>query len=151
VLDVAGRPELSLHLKLPAQLNLEQAHELTCAVEAAILAAVPELGDVLTHIEPLSAEVPGQEPHLADVVGEELAVRRLVRELTGTDPDRLRFRAGDRGLVALLTVALEGHQTLDAAHEAASELERRIREEAPAIAEVIVHTEPRGRRAPTEG
>ena len=151
VIDVAGRPELSLHLKLPAQLDLEQAHELTCAVEAAILAAVPELRDVLTHIEPLSAETPGQEPHLADVVAEELVVRRVVRDLTGSDPDRLRFRAGDRGLVALLTVALEGHQTLDEAHEAASELERRIREEAPAIAEVVVHTEPRAGRAPTEG
>jgi divalent metal cation (Fe/Co/Zn/Cd) transporter len=143
VLDVAGRPELSLHLKLPAEIGLEDAHEVTCAVEVAIREAVPELRDVHTHIEPLSSEVPGAEPHLAEVVGEELAVRRIVRELTGRDPDRLRFRAGDRGLVALLTVGLEGGQTLDAAHEAASELERRIRAQAPAIAEVIVHTEPR--------
>jgi divalent metal cation (Fe/Co/Zn/Cd) transporter len=112
-------------------------------VEAAIRAAVPEIQDVHTHIEPLATAAPGAEPHLADVMSEELVVRRIVRELTGRDPDRLRFRAGDRGLVALLTVGLAGGQTLDEAHEAASELERRIRREAPAIAEVIVHTEPR--------
>jgi cation diffusion facilitator family transporter len=143
VLDVGGRPELSLHLKLPAGLGLDEAHELTSAVEAAIRAAVPEIRDVHSHIEPLSTAEPGQEPDLADVVADELVVRRIVRDLTGRDPERLRFRAGDRGLVALLTVGVDGGQTLDAAHEAASAIERRIRTEAPAIAEVIVHTEPR--------
>jgi cation diffusion facilitator family transporter len=143
VVDVDGRPELSLHLKLPAELDLGAAHEIAEAVERAITAAVSEVRDVHTHIEPLAPAAAQQEPRRTEVAQQERTVRAIVREVTGADPELLRFRAGDRGLVALLTVRLPGDQTLDAAHDAASRLERRIRDRAPEIAEVIVHTEPR--------
>jgi cation diffusion facilitator family transporter len=142
VVDVEGRPELSLHLKLPADLDLGAAHDIACAVEAAIHEAVPEVVDVHTHIEPLSAGVEGAEPRRSDVAREEAVVQDLVRDLTGRPAEDLRFRAGEDGLVVLLTVRLDGTRTLDQAHGVASELERRIRERAPTIDEVIVHTEP---------
>jgi len=142
VVDVEGHPELSLHLKLPAELGLGDAHDIACAVEAAINRAVPEVIDVHTHIEPLSAGAEGAEPRRSEVADEERIVRRIVRGLTGGEAEALRFRAGDDGLVVLLTVRLDGAQTLDQAHHVASELERRIRAQAPSIDEVIVHTEP---------
>ena len=140
--DVDGHTELSLHLKLPAALDLGAAHDIACAVEAAIHQAVPEVIDIHTHIEPLSTGAEGAEPQHREVAQEERVVRRIVRDLTGGPAEDLRFRAGDDGLVVLLTVRLEADQTLDQAHGVASELERRIREQAPAIDEVIVHTEP---------
>jgi cation diffusion facilitator family transporter len=143
VLHVDGRCELSLHLKLPADLDLADAHAITTNVERAIREDVPELRDVHTHIEPLSSDVASAEPRRVEVEAEDQAIRRVVRDVTGAEPERLRFRTDERGLVALLTVGLAGDQSLDAAHEAASELERRIRKVAPAVAEVIVHTEPR--------
>jgi cation diffusion facilitator family transporter len=139
---VGGHLELSLHLKLPADLGLGAAHQIACAVEEAIHVAVPEVVDVHTHIEPLSTGAAGAEPARRDVAAEESAVRSIVRDLTGRAAEDVRFRAGDDGLVVLLTVRLEGEQTLDQAHAVASELERRIRDRAPAIDEVIVHTEP---------
>jgi divalent metal cation (Fe/Co/Zn/Cd) transporter len=142
VVDVGGRPELSLHLKLPADLGLGAAHDIACAVEAAIHDAVPEVVDIHTHIEPLSPDAAGEEPRHADVAAEAEAVRQVVRDVTGREPEGLRFRNGEEGLVTLLTVRLAGDQTLDDAHRAASEIERRVRERAPRIAEVIVHTEP---------
>jgi divalent metal cation (Fe/Co/Zn/Cd) transporter len=142
VVDVEGHPELSLHLKLPAELDLGAAHDIACAVETAINRAVPEVIDVHTHIEPLSAGAEGAEPRRAEVADEERIVRDIVRGLTGGEAEALRFRAGDDGLVVLLTVRLDGAQTLDQAHDVASELERRIRDQAPTIDEVIVHTEP---------
>jgi divalent metal cation (Fe/Co/Zn/Cd) transporter len=142
VVDVGGRPELSLHLKLPADLDLGAAHDIACAGEAAIVAAVPEVSDVHTHIEPLATGAEGAEPRRSDVADEERVVRDIVRGLTGGEAEALRFRSGDDGLVVLLTVRLPGRPTLDEAHGVASELERRIRARAPAIDEVIVHTEP---------
>ena len=140
---VDGRLELSLHLKLPADLGLGDAHAIACAVEEAIHDAVPEFVDVHTHIEPLAgSEAEGAEPARREVAAEEAVVRALVQEITGAPVEDLRFRAGDDGLVVLLTVRLGGDQTLDQAHGVASELERRIRDRAPAIDEVIVHTEP---------
>jgi cation diffusion facilitator family transporter len=141
---IDGRLELSLHLKLPADLDLGAAHEIACAVEAAIHEAVPEVVDVHTHIEPLATGAAGAEPTRREVAEEEAVVRAIVADLTGAPAEDVRFRAGDDGLVVLLTVRLEGAQTLDQAHDVASELERRIRERAPSIDEVIVHTEPAG-------
>ena len=46
------------------------------------------------------------------------------------------------GVVAFLTLGLEGTSRLDAAHARASEIEERIRRERPDVADVIVHTEP---------
>jgi cation diffusion facilitator family transporter len=144
VVDVDGRPELSLHLKLPADLDLGHAHEIAEAVEDAIRAAVPEVGDVHTHIEPLTPAAAGAEPRRAAVADEDRTIRAIVRKQTGAEPCALRFREDDDGLVALLTIELAGDQTLDAAHRAATAIERAIREAAPAISAVIVHTEPTG-------
>jgi divalent metal cation (Fe/Co/Zn/Cd) transporter len=65
-----------------------------------------------------------------------------MRSLCGGEPRELRFLRTTGGLVAFLTLALEGGTTLAAAHERASVIEERIRRERPEIADVIVHTEP---------
>jgi cation diffusion facilitator family transporter len=138
VVEVGGRKELSLHVKLPGELSLTAAHEVAEELEAAITAAVPEIEGVQTHIEPLT------EPREArEVVGnEEAVVRRVVREATGGEPRELRFLRTDDGLVAFLTLGLDGTSTLDDAHARASQIEEAIRRERPDIADVIVHTEP---------
>jgi divalent metal cation (Fe/Co/Zn/Cd) transporter len=69
-------------------------------------------------------------------------VTRVVRELTGAEPRELRFLRTEAGLVAFLTLQLDGATTLADAHARASEIEERIRRERPEIADVIVHTEP---------
>src|SRR5439155_15473511 len=53
VLNVGGATEIALHLKLPGELPLEEAHALASEVERAIVEAVPEVDAVQTHLEPL--------------------------------------------------------------------------------------------------
>ena len=142
LMTVDGRPELSLHLKLPAELTLVEAHAVAEDVEAAVHAAAPELSDVHTHIEPLSTPRSGAE--LADADEREVVVA-VVRELTGRPPEQLRLRAGERGrIVVLLTVCLDPDQELQAAHALATEIEAEIVRRAPTVDDVIVHTEPGG-------
>jgi cation diffusion facilitator family transporter len=138
LVDVGGHKELSLHVKLPGDLSLEEAHEIAEQLEAAICAAVPEIAGVQTHLEPLAETQEAREEKAAD----EAVVRRIVREATGTEPRALRFLRTDGGLVAFLTLGLEGTSRLDDAHARASEIEERIHRERPDIADVIVHTEP---------
>jgi cation diffusion facilitator family transporter len=138
LVDVDGVTELSLHVKLPGELSLDEAHAVAESLEGAIRDAIPEIAGVQTHLEPL-AETSAAAEVEAD---EEAVVRRVVREETGRDPRELRFLRTDGGLVAFLTLALDGASRLDAAHARASEIEERIRRERPGIADVIVHTEP---------
>jgi divalent metal cation (Fe/Co/Zn/Cd) transporter len=140
VLLVEGRTEVSLHLKLPGQLSLEEAHEIAEQVERAIRAAVPEVQAVQTHLEPLeeAAHVRTAE----NVDAEAGVVTRIVRDVLGREPRDLRFLQTNEGLVAFLTLGVDPARSLAEAHAQASEVEARIRSARPEIADVIVHTEP---------
>ena len=137
VLSVDGGTELSLHLKLPGELSLEEAHAIAEQVERAIIESVPEVSTVQTHLEPL-AETAGA----AEVSGDAAAVRAVVREVAGVEPHDLRFLDTDDGLVAHFTLRLGSGRALADAHARASEIEERIRLRLPEIADVVVHTEP---------
>jgi divalent metal cation (Fe/Co/Zn/Cd) transporter len=140
VLDVGGRTEVSLHLKLPGEVTLEEAHEVANQVENAIVAAVPEVDAVQTHIEPLGEAVEGRR--MKDDRAERDVVLRIVREVTGEEPRELHFVRTDEGPIAYLTLGLDPSSPLAEAHARASEIEERIRRARPDIADVIVHTEP---------
>ncbi|MGB2952574.1 MAG: cation transporter dimerization domain-containing protein, partial [Gaiellaceae bacterium] len=142
VVDVDGGTELSLHLKLPGDLSLEEAHEVASEVERAIAESVPEIESVQTHLEPLAETSAGRRPAEKDTARYEETVLRIVREATGQAPRELRFLHTDDGLIAFLTLGLDADAALSDAHARASEIEERIRRERPEIADVIVHTEP---------
>jgi cation diffusion facilitator family transporter len=140
VLDVGGRTQVSLHLKLPGELSLEEAHEVANQVETAIAGAVPEVDAVQTHLEPLAEASEGKS--MVDDSAERDVVLRIVRDITGEEPRDLRFVRTDEGLLAYLTLGLDAASPLAEAHARASEIEERIRRARPDIADVIVHTEP---------
>jgi cation diffusion facilitator family transporter len=137
VLDVDGRIEVSLHVKLPGDLSLDRAHEIAEQVESAIHAHVPEVVSVQTHLEPLAETAAGEE---VDV--DPLVIEAAVRKETGSAPRELRCVRTDDGLVVFLTLGLGGAGSLTDAHGRASAIEERVREAVPAVADVVIHTEP---------
>ena len=137
VLEVDGRTEVSLHLKLPGEIPLERAHAIATDLEHAIVAAAPEIDVVQTHLEPLIEAAAGTE-----VGREQAAISRIVEEATGSAPRELRFLQTEDGLVAFLTLGIQADAALADAHARASEVEERIRRAHPEIADVVVHTEP---------
>jgi cation diffusion facilitator family transporter len=135
LVSLDGVTELSLHLKLPGELPLEEAHDVAEQVERAVCAAVPEIATVVTHLEPLAEHESGVEVDVAEI---EAAVARAVEGR----PRELRLLRTEQGVVALLTLGLDPGTTLADAHARASEVEERLRRERPDVADVIVHTEP---------
>ena len=138
VLQVGDELEISLHLKLPGALPLDEAHEIAERVERSIREAVPEATRVQTHIEPLAEASAGAEVERRD----RAAIERLVEDETGRPPRELRFLTSPDGTVVHLTLPVDGSTPLAEAHAQASRVEERIRREQPEIDEVIVHTEP---------
>jgi cation diffusion facilitator family transporter len=139
VVDLDGCPQISLHLKLPGDLSLDEAHEVATAVEHAIAELVPEAGDIRTHIEPLQETSPGRAA-ASGAPGE--TVERVVREATGAAPREVRFLETGDGLVAHVDIALDADTPLAEAHARASAIEERIRRERPELSDVVIHTEP---------
>jgi cation diffusion facilitator family transporter len=141
IFEQLGSSSVSLHLKFPADLDLRSAHEIAARVEQAIRAR-PGVADVQTHLEPLERPLAARAP---DDAGEEQtthAVERIVRERTGSDPERVRLLATDAGRVLFLTLVVSATDSLTDAHALAGELEEELRQRIEGIAEVIIHTEP---------
>jgi len=140
--------ELSLHVKLPRELSLEEAHDAVERLEQRVREEVPELRYVHTHIEPLSRTDWASAPDTDDTAVEREAIESAVRRFTGSSPLAVSFRDGEQGRVALVTVSLPGDQPLPSAHRHAGAIEEAVRERCPTLADVIVHTEPMGAEAP---
>jgi cation diffusion facilitator family transporter len=140
--------ELSLHVKLPRELSLTEAHDVVERLEARVRAEVPELRRVHTHIEPLARTDWARKPASGDTATERAAIEDTVRRVTGGNPSSVSFRDGERGRIALVTISLPGDQPLPSAHRHAGAIEEAVRERCPTLADVIVHTEPANRPAP---
>jgi cation diffusion facilitator family transporter len=141
-MHVEGAYELSLHVKLPRGMALGAAHDTVERLESAILAAVPEVRMVHTHIEPLSQTDWASTPEQDEVADERQAIDEVVRRHTGQPPATVQFRDGERGRVALISILLPADEPLPSAHRRAGRIEVALRERCPGLAEIVVHTEP---------
>lgn len=137
VIELPDGAHVALHLKVPGELPLGEAHALAEQVERAIVEGVSEVVEVQSHLEPLSEPAAGRE-----VDEDPVEIERIVRELTGAPPRAIRFLNTVDGLVVFLTLALDSSESLSAAHATASRVEERIHASLPGVDEVIVHTEP---------
>ena len=70
--------ELSLHVKLPSELSLTEAHGVVERLEGLIRAAIPELRNVHTHIEPLAGTDWVRLPPQDDTTTERAAIEETV-------------------------------------------------------------------------
>jgi divalent metal cation (Fe/Co/Zn/Cd) transporter len=138
VVTVDGGIEVGLHIKLPGELSLDEAHAVASDVERAISATLPNVVAVQTHLEPLREAAEGRRTAPPN----ERALIEIVRELTGEPPREVRLVRTDEGLLVFVTLRVPAERSLAEAHALASEVEERIRERLPEIADVVVHTEP---------
>jgi cation diffusion facilitator family transporter len=142
VIHTGDAYELSLHVKLPPGLSLQEAHAVVSRLEEAVLAAVPELRHVHTHMEPLSDTDWAREPLRTEVSDQVAVIDEVVRRFTGAPPVAVRFRDAESGRIALVDIVLPAEQPLRAAHQRAGEIEEAVRERCPQLVDVIVHTRP---------
>ena len=136
VVSLDGHTELSLHLKLPGELPLEEAHEIAEQVEREICRAVPEIGSVQTHLEPLAEVDLGEEVEAAELEEAVVRVRRAARRgSSGCCGPRRASSPSSRSVSTRTRRSPRRTQR-------ASEVEERLRRARPDVADVIVHTEP---------
>jgi len=132
---------VSLHLKFADTVSLQEAHDVSERVEAAI-AAEEDVEAVETHLEPLERPLPQRRASAAELASREAPLRAIVTERLGAPPRDLRVVATDAGPVLFVTIGVAADLTLPDAHAIASELEEALRALQGDLAEVVVHTEP---------
>jgi cation diffusion facilitator family transporter len=141
IFEHGDQVSVSLHLKLPADSSLNDAHEVAERVERAI-GALPEVSDVRTHLEPLERPIAADPTAALGGARTIETVGAVVRELTGKKARDLRLLPTQAGSVLFITVPIGAAASLADAHAVASKLEEALRQRLPEIADVVVHTEP---------
>jgi cation diffusion facilitator family transporter len=144
--QIGERLAISLNLELDAEMSLGRAHEIATDLETAIHDEFGADVEIETHIEPAEPRVLiGQdvEAPVLEAVAEALtrlaAPRGVMR-----DVHDVRVRAANGRYVVNYHCEVDANLSVEAAHEAVDEVERKLRAEFPQIVSIAGHCEPRG-------
>jgi cation diffusion facilitator family transporter len=138
-----GTLSVSLHLKFPADLDLDAALLVARRIEDAIR-VLPDVSDVLTHLEPLERPISVGQDNGDHNRQDEQTIERIVTEHAGGPPQVLKLLDTPAGRVVFITIGMPAQARLGEAHQLASRLEDQLRRHIPDIADVVVHTNTTG-------
>ncbi|HEX4116099.1 MAG TPA: cation diffusion facilitator family transporter [Solirubrobacteraceae bacterium] len=139
IFENGGSASVSLHLKYPADLALQEALSVTERIEQAIHAR-SDVSEVQTHLEPLERPLSTRPATTSTDLDAKRDIGRIVLERTGKEPRRTSLLRTEAGRVIFLTIGVGAETSLVDAHQLASELEEELRLQVPDIADVVVHT-----------
>lgn len=142
VQDLRGKLHVEQHLELDEQLSLKDAHDRVSALEAEIQRDVPEISSILTHIESEPATI-----EEGDEIMRDRALERRLKAISAEFPDVLDMhdlrikRVRGRTYVSC-HCTMSDELALWRVHEIQTDLETRLKQEAPELFRVLIHPEP---------
>lgn len=142
VQSMAGHLRVEQHLEVKENLSLVQAHSFVRHIEDEIRRDLPQVGEVLTHIENEPATI--ATPQLIDI---DRSLESHLRSAASEDPsildihDVVTGRIGDK-LQVSCHCTLPDSLPMRQVHEIITGLEDRFKLECPDVYRVLIHPEP---------
>lgn len=144
-----GRYSVDLHVEVPDGLTLGEAHAQASALEDQIQESLPEVAEISTHIEPVSAAYAACD-RLSEDSQIEQTVRQLTRNVPGVyDCHDVRLLRAEGKLFLSVHCALDEHLSIAQAHDIATVLEDHLKRGCSGLERVFVHVEPATKDAPS--
>jgi cation diffusion facilitator family transporter len=142
VQDLSGRLHVEQHVELDERMTLKEAHDQVTELEADMRQDVPEIADILTHIESEPATIEKPE----ELIGDAELEHRL-RVVAAQFPELLDvhdfiFKRVRGRLYLSCHCTLSDNLPLARVHEIQTELEIRFKQDAPELFRVLIHPEP---------
>jgi cation diffusion facilitator family transporter len=141
--DIPGSRLLELHLEVSDALRVDQAHTLSGAFEESLHTVLPDISEIVTHIEPAGdstlrrAASPEDEARLMrsiHAVADSLAVK--------CEPHQVNVRRVEGDLVVTFHCLFSPDITIREAHALTEQFERALRAREPELGRVVIHVEP---------
>jgi cation diffusion facilitator family transporter len=143
VIDTPERKVLEMHVEVSPGQTLDEAHSAVTRLEQVIRADMPEITEVVTHIEPEQHSERGQR--LRCNYGQEISTRAL-ELLRSHYPHigwhNLHVYDQDGGLTLTIHAAFAAEVTVELAHEVAEQAEVLLRTNLTQLSRITIHTEP---------
>lgn len=143
--DTVDGRTLELHVEVPGEQTLSEAHAQVSKLEADIRAKLPDLHRIITHIEPmLTSDISRDDSLILEAADHiETQSRGLLRvHYPQVDWHDFQVRGVDTGFVMTLHATLPANMTIGAAHEIAEQAEMLLRSKIVNLNRVTIHTEP---------
>ena len=144
--EVRGCCFVDLHIEVPVELTLGQAHDQVSHVELAVRDELPQIMGIHSHIEPIAAPV---APVVALSSEEEKELRAQIAAVTKEIPglrgcNRLHIRPSPDGYDIALHCLADPDLPVAEAHRLADEVEMKLQTTIRGVRRVLVHVEPEG-------
>jgi divalent metal cation (Fe/Co/Zn/Cd) transporter len=142
VQDLAGQLHVEQHIELDERMTLKSAHDQVTELEADMRSEVPEIAEILTHIESEPATIESGNELLPDT-----RLEKKLKSLVAEFPEILDMhdiqikRVGGR-LYASCHCTLSDDLPLSRVHDIQTALEIRVKQTAPELFRVLIHPEP---------
>jgi divalent metal cation (Fe/Co/Zn/Cd) transporter len=142
VQDLAGHLHVEQHIELDERMTLKDAHDQVTELEADMRQDVPEISEILTHIESEPATIERPE----ELVGDAELEHRL-KAVAAQFPEILdvhdfTFKRVRGRLYVSCHCTLSDSLSLSRVHDIQTELEIRFKQDAPELFRVLIHPEP---------
>jgi len=142
--DVRGRMRLELHVEMPDNLSVSQAHEQVTVLERSIRCEIPELTEITAHIEPAV----GREIHSSVVVtASKKDIEQIVAWLPQEFPDirecrRVSILRSGQEVSLAFHCSVSPDMSINRAHELTEQAEDYLRRRILGLSRVVIHVEP---------
>jgi cation diffusion facilitator family transporter len=142
VQDLDGHLHVEQHIELDERMTLKDAHDQVTELEADMRRDVPEIADILTHIEsePATIERPEEVVSDAELEHRLKAVAAQFPEVLDVH-DFVITRVRGR-LYVSCHCTMSDDLSLSRVHDIQTELEIRFKQDAPELFRVLIHPEP---------
>jgi cation diffusion facilitator family transporter len=142
VQDLNGRLHVEQHVELDERMTLKDAHDQVTELEADMRRDVPDISDILTHIEsePATIEKPDEVVSDAELEHRLKAVASQFPEVLDIH-DFIITRVRGRTFISC-HCTLPDDLPLARVHDIQTELEIRFKQDAPELFRVLIHPEP---------
>jgi divalent metal cation (Fe/Co/Zn/Cd) transporter len=149
-----GRLFVEMHLEVPEQLSLRDAHRRATEIEEEIrtlpgVAASSKRIDpvVNIHIEPLGTHIASVDGQRGEITGLGRAIEAYINTLPNkyhvlVDCHDVHVRQVEQKILASCHVAMDGNLPITLIHDLTGALEDRVKEHFPQVARVTIHPEP---------
>jgi cation diffusion facilitator family transporter len=143
VQDVRGHLNLEMHVEVPDDLTVSQAHERVTAFEQALRNGSRQLNDIVTHIEPVGDREARRPVSRAGSARVREAILHLPDQLPGVkDCHGISIYRDGNDLSVSFHATMAPNLPISDAHKLTVQLEAVLRARLPELGRVVIHVEP---------
>ncbi|HTU43034.1 MAG TPA: cation diffusion facilitator family transporter [Candidatus Aquilonibacter sp.] len=142
VQDLSGRLHVEQHVELDENLTLKSAHDQVTELEAAMRGEVPEIADILTHIESEPATIESGDTLVRDA-NLERKLKKVAKEFPEiVDVHEVEVKKVRGRLYVSCHCTFSDDLPLARVHDIQTDFEIQLKHSAPELFRVLIHPEP---------